>query len=49
MNSSGPRHKPIYKISVSISGSNKFIGTGGSKQEAEQNAASKLLKDRNIN
>ena len=49
MNSSGPRHRPIYKISVSITGSKQFIGTGGSKQEAEQNAASKLLKDRNIN
>ena len=49
MNSSGPKHKPIYKISVSITGSKQFIGSGGSKQEAEQNAAFKLLKDRNIN
>jgi len=49
MNSSGPRHKPIYKISVSITGTKQFVGTGGSKQEAEQNAASKLLKDKNIN
>ena len=49
MNSSGPRHKPIYKISVSIIGSKQFVGTGGSKQEAEQNAAAKLLKDKNIN
>ena len=48
MNSSGPRHKPIYKISVSITGSKEFIGAGGSKQQAEQNAASKLLKDKNI-
>ena len=49
MNSSGPRHKPIYKISVSITGSKQFIGIGGSKQQAEQNAAAKLLKDKNIN
>ena len=49
MNSSGPRHKPIYKISVSIIGSKLFVGSGGSKQEAEQNAAAKLLKDKNIN
>ena len=49
MNSSGPRHKPIYKISVSIHGSKEFIGAGGSKQQAEQNAAAKLIKDKNIN
>ena len=49
MNSSGPRHKPMYKISVSINGSKEFIGTGGSKQQAEQSAATKLIKDKNIN
>jgi len=49
INSSGPRHKPTYKISVSITGSKQFIGTGGSKQQAEQNAAAKLLKGKNIN
>ena len=49
ISSSGPRHKPIYKISVSITGSKQFIGIGGSKQEAEQNAAAKLLKGKNIN
>ena len=47
--SSGPRHKPIYKISVSITGSKEFFGIGGSKQQAEQNAAAKLLKGKNIN
>ena len=49
MSSSGPRHSPTYKIAVSITGSKKFIGIGGSKQQAEQNAAAKLLKDNNIN
>jgi ribonuclease-3 len=49
VNSSGPRHKPTYKISVSITGSKKFFGTGGSKQQAEQNAATQLLKGNNIN
>ena len=49
ISSSGPRHKPIYKISVSITGSKQFIGIGGSKQQAEQNAAAKLLKGKNIN
>tara|TARA_Y100000590_G_scaffold369760_1_gene431209 strand:+ start:16187 stop:16855 length:669 start_codon:yes stop_codon:yes gene_type:complete len=40
----GPRHKPIFKISVSINKSKDFIGTGNSKQDAEKNAASNLLK-----
>ena len=45
----GPRHNPIYKISVSIIGSKRFIGAGNSKQRAEQDSASKLLKFKNIN
>ena len=45
----GPRHNPIYKISVSIVGSKRFIGEGNSKQQAEQDGASKLLKENNIN
>ena len=49
VNSSGPRHSPTYKISVSIVGTKQFIGTGGSKQQAEQNAAAKLLEGKNIN
>ena len=49
ISSSGPRHKPTYKISVSITGSKQFTGIGGSKQQAEQNAAAKLLKGKNIN
>ena len=46
--SSGPKHNPIYKISVSIRESSKFIGVGSSKQDAEQNGAAKLLKGTNI-
>ena len=49
ISSLGPRHKPTYKISVSIIGSKQFIGAGGSKQQAEQNSAAKLLKSKNIN
>jgi ribonuclease III len=45
----GPKHKPNFKISVLINGSKKFYGTGKSKQEAEQNCASNLLKSININ
>ena len=46
--STGPKHSPTFKISVSISGSKKFFGIGSSKQEAELNGASKLLKELNI-
>ena len=49
VDSGGPRHNPIYKISVSITDSKKFIGSGNSKQQAEQDAATKLLKYKNIN
>ena len=45
----GPKHNPIYKIAVSIIGSKRFIGVGNSKQQAEQDGASKLLKEKNIN
>ena len=44
----GPRHNPIYRISVSIVGSKQYIGVGNSKQEAEQDGAFKLLKGKNI-
>ena len=49
VSSEGPRHNPIYKISVSITGTKKFIGLGNSKQQAEQDAATRLLKYKNIN
>ena len=48
ISSTGPRHNPIYKISVSIIGSKQFVGVGNSKQQAEQDGAAKLLKSRNI-
>ena len=38
----------INKISVSIIGSKKFVGIGKSKQQAEQDGATKLLKNKNI-
>ena len=46
--STGPRHNPIYKISVSIIGTKSFVGAGNSKQEAEQDGAKKLLKAEKI-
>ena len=44
----GPRHKPIFRVSVKISGSKTFIGEGSSKKNAQQDAAKKLLKNINI-
>ena len=49
INETGPRHNPIYKISVSISGTKQFVGLGSSKQQAELDGAKKLLKNENIN
>ena len=40
----GPQHKPIFKTDVQIPDSKKAIGTGTSKKNAQQNAASKLLR-----
>jgi len=48
LSSSGPKHNPLYKISVSIIGSKKFIGIGHSKQQAELDGAAKLLKGKKI-
>ncbi len=39
----GPQHSPIFKTDVQIPNSKKMIGTGTSKKNAQQNAASKLL------
>ena len=47
-NTSGPKHNPTYKISVTIKGSKKSLGEGNSKQQAQQDAARKLLKTLNI-
>ena len=41
----GPRHKPVFKISVNIPNSKKFIGSGNSKQQAQQDGAKKLLQN----
>jgi ribonuclease III len=46
--SSGPKHRPTFKVSVFITGSKKFIGSGSSKQLAELDGALKLLKNINI-
>jgi len=48
ISSTGPKHNPLYKITVSIIGSKQFIGKGNSIQQAELDGAAKLLKDKNI-
>ena len=48
VSSSGPKHNPLYKISVSIVGTKKYIGAGRSKQEAELDGANRLLINQNI-
>ena len=48
LSSKGPKHNPIFKISVKISDSKQYIGFGNSKKQAEQNAAKKLLNSINI-
>ena len=45
---SGPRHKPIFKVQVKIKNSKATSGKGLSKKDAEQNAATQLLKNLNI-
>ncbi len=40
----GPQHRPLFKTEVQIPNSKKVVGIGSSKKNAQQNAASKLLK-----
>ena len=40
----GPHHKPMFKTDVQIPNSKKIIGNGTSKKNAQQNAATKLLR-----
>tara|TARA_X000001036_G_C20375006_1_gene682171 strand:- start:62 stop:724 length:663 start_codon:yes stop_codon:yes gene_type:complete len=48
LENSGPRHKPIFKIEVKIKNSKSTFGKGFSKKDAEQNAATQLLKNINL-
>ena len=40
----GPHHKPIFKIGVTVQNSKTFYASGTSKKDAEQKAAKILLK-----
>ena len=48
ISTSGPNHKPIFRIAVKIKDSKFYEGLGDSKKKAEQNAAKKLLKFLNL-
>ena len=43
LSTSGPAHKPVFKVSVAIKKTKSFIGEGSSKRNAEQKAAEALL------
>ena len=44
ISNTGPRHKPKFKVAVKIKNSNLTFAFGSSKKNAEQSAASELLK-----
>ena len=44
LSNTGPRHKPVFKIGVSIESSKTFNARGYSKKDAEQKAAALFLK-----
>ena len=48
LSAKGPKHNPIFKISVKIDTTKQYIGRGNSKQNAQQEAAKNLLKGINI-
>ena len=49
LSSKGPKHNPIFKVSVIIEGTKQFVGLGNSKKQAQQDGAYNLLKGININ
>ena len=44
LSSTGPHHKPVFKIAVSIENSKIFNASGYSKKDAEQKAAALILE-----
>ena len=44
LDNSGPRHKPIFKVGVRLQNSKMINATGNSKKDAQQKAATLLLK-----
>ena len=48
LKTSGPHHKPIFKVTAKTPNSRMITATGSSKKEAQQNAAKKLIDDLKI-
>ena len=48
LKTSGPHHKPIFKVTAKTPNSKKVTAIGSSKKEAQQNAAKKLLDELKI-
>ena len=48
LKTSGPHHKPIFKVTAKTPNSKIITATGSSKKEAQQNAAKKLIDDLKI-
>ena len=45
ISNTGPRHKPLFKVSVKLLDTKNYVAEGKSKKDAEQNAAIKCLKN----
>ena len=45
ISNTGPRHKPLFKVSVKLKNTTLFNAQGNSKKDAEQNAASLCLEN----
>ena len=45
ISNTGPRHKPLFKISVKLIDTKNFTAEGNSKKDAEQNAAILCLRN----
>ena len=47
ISNTGPRHKPLFKVSVKLHNTKIYVAEGKSKKDAEQNAAILCLNDIN--
>ena len=45
ISNTGPRHKPLFKVSVKLHNTKIYVAEGKSKKDAEQNAAIKILEN----
>ena len=45
ISNTGPKHKPLFKVSVKLIDTKNYVAEGKSKKDAEQNAAIKCLQN----